>query len=174
MLIKLSKEDEHKAQLLGADTVKICEMQKFDPRLDNSKQSREEANICGFKGEFAICRLFNLSEPTFNVLTDGGIDLWFDGISIDVKWTGMKQPAVIFDNLDKFRAKVAILVVSTDDPRVMDVKGYVTKDKFAEKSVNFNYGHGDRLKMDASEITPIEQFWRHMMERRLSSEWRER
>lgn len=87
MLVKLSKQDAHACELMGADTVKLCEMQGFPPRLDNERQSRVEANIYGFKAEFAVARVLGVDPPTVNVLTDGGIDLWFDDISIDVKFT---------------------------------------------------------------------------------------
>ena len=80
MLIELSKEDAHSAQLMGADTVKICEMQGFPPRLENEKQSRTDANILGFKAEFAVARVLGLDPPVVNVLTDGGVDLWFGDV----------------------------------------------------------------------------------------------
>ena len=70
MLIHLTKKDVHDSALMGADTVKLCEMQGFPPRLENDKQSRVEANIYGFKAEFAVARLFGLEPPTVNVLTE--------------------------------------------------------------------------------------------------------
>ena len=76
MILRLSKQDSHTCQLMGADTVKLCELQGFSPRLDNKKQSRTEANVYGFKAEFAIARLFNLDLPTVNVATiDAALDV---------------------------------------------------------------------------------------------------
>ena len=54
MLVKLSRQDIHSSEVMGADTVKLCEMQGFSPRLENDRQSRVEANIYGFKAEFAV------------------------------------------------------------------------------------------------------------------------
>jgi len=51
MLIAISKQDAHTAELLGRDTVKICEMQGLEPRLENEKQSRVDANIAGTEVE---------------------------------------------------------------------------------------------------------------------------
>lgn len=167
MLIELSKEDAHSAQLMGADTVKICEMQGFPPRLENDRQSREEANVCGFKAEFAVCRLFNLSAPTFNVLTDGGVDLWWNDCSIDVKWTGKEYGPLIFDNMEKFQAKIAIAVGSTDDPNVMRVNGWMDKKTFKQESSEQDFGWGMRLTMKVSQLYPIESLWRFMMQRSL-------
>lgn len=167
MLIELSPADAHSAQLMGADTVKICEMQGFPPRLENENQSREEANVCGYKAEFAVCRLFNLPEPTFNVLTDGGVDLWWDDCSIDVKWTRKEYGSLIFDNMDKFRAKVAVLVGSTNNPNVMRVNGWIDKEAFEKESEEKDFNHGVRLAMEVSQLYTVESFWKFMMERSL-------
>ena len=174
MLIELSKEDAHSAQLMGADTVKICEMQGFPPRLENERQSREEANVCGFKAEFAVCRLFNLSAPTFNILTDGGVDLWWNDCSIDVKWTGKEYGPLIFDSMDKFQAKIAVLVGSTDNPSVMRVNGWMDRKTFKEESTEHDFGYGMRLTMKVSQLYPIESLWRFMMQRSLGPKnWRD-
>ena len=74
MLVRLSKKDVHASELMGADTVKLCEMQGFPPRLENDRQSRVEANIYGFKAEFAVARVLGTDLPAVNVLTDGGVD----------------------------------------------------------------------------------------------------
>lgn len=170
MLVKLSDEDMHNAKVMGEDTVKICMMQGLDPRLENPKQTREEANICGYKAEFAVCRLFNLPEPRFNITSDGGVDLWWDFLSIDVKWSRVERGALVFDNLDKFRAQVAIAVGSTSDPSVMRINGWVNKPVFERDAKPKDYGYGERLKMDAKALIPIERLWRSMTEAILGPE----
>jgi len=175
LLIKLSNEDMHSAQLLGADTVKICEMQGFPPRLENGKQSREEANIRGYRAEFAVSRLFNLPDPKFNIMSDGGIDLWWNDVSIDVKFSNKEYGPLIFDDADKFQAQIAILVGATTDANVMRINGWIDKLEFIEKAVIHDYSYGPRLKLEADELFPIERFWRYMMVKTLGPEdWRER
>lgn len=168
MLIAISKQDAHMAEMLGRDTVKICEMQGFEPRLENEKQSRVDANIAGYKAEFAVARLLNVDPPTFNILSDGGVDLWFYDYPIDVKWTGKEYGPLIFDSLDKFRAMIAVLVGATDDPNVMRVHGWVNKGTFADKAVEHDFGWGVRLKMDADQMFPMEELWRRMSEYRFA------
>ena len=87
MKVRLSRQDSHTSEIMGADTVALCKMQGFNPRLENERQSREEANAFGYKAEFAVARLFNAEPPVINVLSDGGVDLWLDGIPVDVKFT---------------------------------------------------------------------------------------
>jgi len=166
MLIAISKQDAHTAEILGRDTTKICEMQGFPPRLENDKQSRVDANIAGFKAEFAVARLLNVDPPTFNVLSDGGIDLWFYDYPIDVKLSGKEYGPLIFDSMDKFQAMIAVLVGATKDPNVMRVNGWVNKGHFADRAVEHDYGYGMRLKMEADEMFPMEVLWRRMSEHR--------
>jgi hypothetical protein len=159
MKIRLSKQDAHTCKLMGADTVKLCEMQGFAPRLDNKKQSRTEANVYGFKAEFAVARLFHMELPTVNVLTDGGVDLWFGDFSIDVKFTNDEYGNLIFDNMEKFKSQIAILVGRTNDPNVMRVNGWMDRANFKRVAHTKNFGYGDRLYLKHDELMPIESLW---------------
>lgn len=162
MLVRLSRKDAHTAKLMGADTVALCKMQGFDPRLENEDQSREEANILGYKAEFAVARLLDLEPPEINVLSDGGVDLWLDeDISVDVKFTNMKKdPKVIFDSMAKFRADIAILVTQHDeDDEIYEIHGWISRRTFKKCNHTLDYGYGQRLVMDAEDLHPIELLW---------------
>mgnify|MGYP001118438134 FL=1 len=164
MKIRLSKQDSHTCQLMGADTVKLCEMQGFAPRLDNKKQSRVEANVYGFKAEFAVARLFNLELPTVNVATDGGVDLWFDDFTIDVKFTNDEYGNLIFDSMQKFKSQIGVLVGKTNDPDVMHINGWIDRNNFKNKCHNHNFGYGDRLYLKHDELFPTESLWSRLMQ----------
>lgn len=168
MLVTISRQDDHAATLMGLDTVKLVEIQGVSPRLENSAQSRQEANIWGFKAEFAVARLFNIEPPTINVVTDNGVDLWMDDISIDVKFSNKERGPLIFDTADKFKADIAVLVGRTDKDRTMRINGWASKQTFVDRATHYNFGYGDRLKMDMSDIDPIELLWRKMMARKFS------
>jgi hypothetical protein len=168
MLVRLSRQDVHASELMGADTVKLCEMQGFPPRLENERQSRVDANIYGFKAEFAVARVLGTDLPTVNVLTDGGVDLWFDDVSIDVKFTNRDGGPLIFDNMEKFKADCAVLVSKTDDPSSMRIWGAIGKKLFHAHAKTHDFGYGERLVMEANELKPIEWLWRHLIERRYS------
>jgi len=149
---------------MGADTVKLCEMQGFAPRLDNKKQSRVEANVYGFKAEFAVARLFNLELPTVNVATDGGVDLWFDDFTIDVKFTNDEYGNLIFDSMQKFKSQIGVLVGKTNDPDVMHINGWIDRNNFKNKCHNHNFGYGDRLYLKHDELFPTESLWSRLMQ----------
>lgn len=162
MLVQLSRKDAHTSKLMGADTVALCKMQGFDPRLENEDQSREEANILGYKAEFAVARLLDLEVPEINVLSDGGVDLWLnDDTSIDVKFTNMvDDPVLIFDSMAKFRADFAVLVtVSNYDDEAFEIHGWISRRGFKKAARKQDFGYGERLVMYAQDLHPIEELW---------------
>ena len=64
MNVKLSAEDVHNSIAMGLDTVALCKLMGFSPRLENDKQSREDANALGFMAEFAVARLLGTNLPS--------------------------------------------------------------------------------------------------------------
>jgi len=159
MLIKLSRQDSHTSEIMGADTVALCKMQNFQPRLENEKQSREEANAFGYKAEFAVARLFGAEPPQINVLSDGGVDIWIEDTPIDVKFTNQEHGPLIFDSMAKFRANIAVLVGRTSDDDVMRINGWIFRKDFKDLCKKTDFGYGPRLFMEHDELEPIEQLW---------------
>lgn len=165
MIVRLSLKDLYHCQVLGTDTVKICEMQNFPPRLENDKQSRTEANVYGFKAEWAVARLFDLDVTGLIISSDFGVDLWWNDISIDVKFTNRPDGDLIFDSMDKFKAAVAILVTKTDSSDEMNVIGWLSRRKFEDICEAKNYGYGDRLRVTQEKLNSVESLWKLMKER---------
>ena len=158
MEIKLSKPELHRAECLGRDTVAVCKLMKFDPRLENDKQSRVDANILGYKAEIAVAKLYSLEYPILNIVSDGGLDLWIDQFSIDAKWTSTSD--LIFDSMEKFESDFAVGVPSVSDD-VMEVHGFVSRKKFKRSAVIKNYKYGDRLAMPLADLASPELLWKY-------------
>jgi len=167
MKFRLSRKDLLTAECMGADTVALCEkLMGFKPRLENEKQSRVEANILGYKAEIAVARLLDIDLPTVNVMTDGGVDLWFDDVAIDVKFTNKEFGPLIFDSMAKFKADVAVLVGATDDPAVMRINGAYSRVDFEFDCYRKDFGYGEREVIDAEDVRPIEWLWLNLMKKR--------
>jgi len=164
MLVRLSPEDVHNCTLMGHDTVALCEMRGVLPRLENKNQTREEANALGFKAEFAVARLLGTNLPTVNVVTDGGIDLWFGDVSIDVKFTNKQSNGLIFDNEEKFKARLAVLVTPTDHDDVMNIVGWIGRKQFLHVAKVKDFGYGPRLVAVGHNLKRIESLWRRLHE----------
>jgi len=165
MFVTVSERDQHEAHMLALDTVKLLESMGVAPRLENKKQSRIDANRFGFMAEFAVARVFGAGEPRLNIATDGGVDLWLDDISVDVKYT--KTRLLIFDSLEKFKAKVAILVTHRD-LGVMEIIGWMGKKDFERVAIAKDFGYGERMVAQAEDLRPIETLWGKIQERKFA------
>jgi hypothetical protein len=166
MLVKLSKSELHRATTLGRDTTAICRMQNTIPR---GEEGRNDSDIDGARAEFAVAKLYGLEPPTLNVAGDEGCDLWFGQVSIDVKFT--RTSALIFDNLHKFRADVAVLVEPHGErPERMTVVGWSTRDHFKDHAVVKQMKYGEKLVMDREHLKSPESLWRAVRGREVSSE----
>jgi hypothetical protein len=161
MLIQLSRKDVHACTMLGNDTVKICEMQGVNPRLENNSQSRAEANIFGFKAEYAVARLFDLEPTSLTIKSDFGVDLWLDDVSIDVKFSNRIDGDLIFDSKESFKSEISILVCRTERDDVMKIAGWCFRKNFYEFAKPHNYGWGERLriKQEWKILESIEMLW---------------
>ena len=171
MFFTLTAKDNHDAELMGADTVKLCEMQGIKPRLTDAKgmASRTENNIRGFKAEFLFARLFDLPPPVVNVLSDGQIDFWLGEYSIDVKCSCKEDGPLIFDSPEKFTAQIAVAYgQSKGDPRTFKLHGCISRSTFFKKAYKHDFGYGERYVVDVDQLDPIEKLWRLHIEKHLA------
>ena len=166
IVVRLTDQELHEAERLGADTDAICQkVMGYKPRDPGSNKVQSEVD--GARAEFAVAKLYALDKPTLNILGDGGKDLWFGGISLDVKFTNTND--LIFDDVDAFKAGVAVLVKNHgDDPRMLNVIGCVSRDVFAANSTAQQRKYGPKLCMRADELSPPEALWRFAVERALA------
>ena len=162
MHFKLTAKDHHDATLMGQDTVRLCEMQGIVPRMKDKKgmDTRTKNNILAFKAEFLFARLFNLSPPVVNVLSDGGIDFWLGETSVDVKCSSYSDGLLIFDSEQAFASDFAVLYGATSDPRILKLNGCIDRKSFFDKAYKKDFGYGERFVMKADSLDPIEKLWR--------------
>ena len=163
ILVNLSEQELHGAERLGADTDAVCQkLMGYKPRDAGSNKLQSEVD--GARAEYAVAKLYALDAPTLNILGDGGKDLWFGGLSIDVKFTNTED--LIFDSVDAFKADVAVLVKNHgDDPRRLMVVGCVSRSEFAAKCKASERKYGWKMCMKASDLSPPESLWRFAVER---------
>ena len=162
MHFKLTAKDHHDATLRGQDTVRLGEMQGIVPRMKDKKgmDTRTKNNILAFKAEFLFARLFNLSPPVVNVLSDGGIDFWLGETSVDVKCSSYSDGLLIFDSEQAFASDFAVLYGATSDPRILKLNGCIDRKSFFDKAYKKDFGYGERFVMKADSLDPIEKLWR--------------
>ncbi len=164
--VKLSKKELHECRLLGSDTVKICQMQGFNQRLENENQSRDEANQLGFMAEYAVAKLFGLEKSGFNVISDGGVDLWWGDATIEVKYT--KSMKLLFDRPESFAADYAVLVTRLPDKETFRFLGWVDRDTFMKNWKPYSGKFGERMSMASYDLLPPEKLWLELRLKELS------
>ena len=165
MIINLSRRDESEAILLARDVIRLKEMQGVDHRGMN--MSRLDSNVIGYKAEFAVARAFDADLPAMHMINDGGVDIWLDNISVDVKVSNQKDSNLIFDSMDKFKADVALFVVQLGDNK-FDLVGWITRAAFERQSKRRDFGYGDRLYVSPENLQPIGKLWEVLQERKYS------
>ena len=167
MIIKLS-EAEISDCLQAANA--ITQFNKASGRKNGkiaSNRSDREIQHFGCMTELAICKLFDVENRIHTLGADGGIDFWLNNISVDVKATFMKNSGLTFTCLDRFRAKVAILM-EYDTESSVKVIGWITKAAFERLHIIRDFGYGDRCYLPPEKLKPIEELWKIYKERELS------
>ena len=160
MLFKLTRSEMHLADCLGKDTVKLCNMQGATPRFADTDDGtkRINANIRAYRGEILFARLFGLEMPKLNVLGDDGVDAWLGDIGIDVKVSSKEWGDLIFDK-GKFKADGAVGFGQCEEDDVLRLHGCIQRNSFKEKHELFDYGYGEKMRMLATDLMPIEKLW---------------
>ena len=165
MIVNLSRRDESEAILLARDVIRLKEMQGVGSR--EMSLSRLDSNVIGYKAEFAVARAFDADLPVMHMINDGGVDIWLDNISIDVKVSNQKDSNLIFDSMDKFRADIALFVVQLGDNK-FDLVGWITRGAFERQSKRRDFGYGERLYVPPENLQPIGKLWEKIQEKRFS------
>ena len=165
MIVNLSRRDESEAILLARDIIKLKEMQGVSHR--GMSLSRLDSNVIGFKAEYAVARVFDADLPSLHLINDGGVDIWIDNISVDVKVSNQKDSNLIFDSMDKFKADIALFVIQLGDNK-FDLVGWITRGAFERKSKRRDFGYGERLFISPEDLQPIGKLWERIQEKRFS------
>ena len=154
MEVRLSRAEVHRSLMLGNDTVFLCRKLGLAPRAEvMGNKGREEQTITGFKTEFAVAKAFGLDPPVMSILSDYGVDLWWNDISVDVK--SSSTGFLIFDTLNHFKADIAIHTELVDNNTVK-IFGWIEREKFIAESWDQDFGYGPRKVLTPDKLRPTE------------------
>ena len=127
------------------------------------KSSMQQYDIIGIKGEMAVARLYDLDFDAYKGGIDEGIDLFYDGVSIDVKSTTHTDGKLIFKTKDAFKSQVGILAVELKE-NLIGIPGWITREEFKEISIPFGIKGGVCVTQDDLKLP--ESLWGKMINRR--------
>jgi hypothetical protein len=159
MIVTLTDLDTYEIAWAAAGRNKF----KRDAGIKNSKrvdQARDDYQITreGLTGEWAVGQVLGLPVNIENYLGgDSGWDFEYKGLKIDVKTT--KAKLLLFENLDKFVADVAILARYYSDD-LIHIAGVITKEKFSKNCEIRDLGYGKKYVITENKLTPIDEFMR--------------
>lgn len=132
-----------------------------DKMFDRNNTS-EGINIIGHLGEMAVGKLLDVPvDMEVRTGGDDGNDLHLNGTSIQVKTSELRS--LIFNAPHLFKSDVAVLAQfigkdkreSWKDPRFI-IWGWTTREFFLDNYYKHNFGYGERLVLDATELQPID------------------
>lgn len=126
-------------------------------KYDQSK-GEYEVQYIGTMGEYAISKHCDVPIDTnIHVGGDNGTDLVINGWGCQVKTTvyGGKTIDVIVNSMDEFKAQVLIGVQVLSPTRVK-ILGCIGRRRFRKCAITKDYGYGERLKVSAQELAPID------------------
>lgn len=128
-----------------------------DRKFDKGNTSIGVSQL-GHMGEMAVGKVLGLPvDMEVRTQGDNGHDLTLGSTNIQVKTSTMRH--LIFNAKHLFASDVAILCQFVgadkshpgDDPR-FKVWGWVSKDEFLENYYNMDYGYGNRLVLDVTDL----------------------
>lgn len=144
-------------------------------KVDNDL-SDEEMHYIGLKAEYAIAKLLGVDFNPENMLSgDGGTDIIYRGLTVDVKYsqldlkfrpgTFLADVAILTQPLQRGSHRYAGKVVSAErDSRVSKrrfawanilVVGWVSRERFESEHVIRNFGYNDVEFMAAGDLSPL-------------------
>ena len=89
--------------------------------------------------------------------SDYDVDMFIEGIAIDVKSTTHLNGKLLFKSKESFKSPYAILAIVID-PDIVRIAGWISRVSFAEEAKVFN-ANKTSLAMTQEELKSPESFW---------------
>lgn len=179
-IVPIKLTDDELRRLAASAKKRNAKKEKYgvQTRKVDSELSDEELHYIGLKAEFAVAKLLKVDINLENTLSgDGGIDIIYRGLSVDVKYSQLDlkfEPGT-------FLADIAILtqplsfgvyyyrgerVAAELDKRVSKKKfawanilvvGWVSRERFEKEHTIRNFGYSDLEFMMAKDLSPLSE-----------------
>ena len=146
---------------LSPSEVLVCEcigrMRSLIARTANVKdqkigqQDGSNADVMGFKGEYAFAKYFNVFPDLGLSPRSGSYDGVLKNYKYDIKSTDIKNGRLLATK--KVNPDVDIYVLCIVDNNQVDIKGYVKKEDFIIPENLKTLGHGEGYCLNQSQLT---------------------
>jgi hypothetical protein len=132
------------------------------PNKRISNNTDYNIHYIGMLGEIAVGKYLNIPVKT-EILKggDGGVDMLYNGKSIQVKTRTFVKPPIyiLYTTLEEMVADWHILC-TVESPTSVGIHGFISKAKFVQKAELMNFGYNDCYAVDAKMMASMDQFAR--------------
>jgi hypothetical protein len=135
-------------------------------RKDGSR-SDNDIDYLGVRAEFAVASLLQLDYEPSALGIDDGADMWCGGVNIDVKSTFHQNGRMLFKSKSAFKSMVCVLVSSTENDSVMNVRGWAAAVDFSKNSFEVDLSHGPCWIMENEMLRPMPDLWSRLAKKRV-------
>lgn len=153
-VIHITRDDKEQAAFIARirqhSKSPLAQNHKIAPHLSNIR-----VHFMGALAEIAVARALGCDVDTRGLAGgDDGVDMTWNGHTIQVKFNSLKYGDLRFNSLDDFKTDIAVLVVPEkgDD---LYIAGWVTKAQFEDRARVKDFGYGARLCVEQADLTPM-------------------
>ena len=162
MIVNLSRAEESMCAQAGNARYSFARCAKLN---NQNVVQRTDLDVLGIRGEMAVAKVFDLDWSAFNLGHDGGVDMFFDDTSIDVKTGFENARMLLFRNQEKFRSDVAVFCRQSGD--AIEVVGWINRDDYKFRSKKVDLGHGESWGLEDKFLNKIEVLWKILKQKQL-------
>lgn len=157
IVLPLSSEDQMLARLIGRRRNALKQANGINSNKHSDAATDLDIHILGASAEVAVARWLGVPVNADIYLSgDGGIDLTYQGVNIDVKMrSAWGKDLLVMPDLSDFRAEVALLCWPGKEPDTVAVVGLVSRERFRRKALDTVLVRPPRLVMPWQELTRI-------------------
>eukprot|EP00919_Chromeraceae_sp_WS-2016_P009199 GHVR01021644.1.p1 GENE.GHVR01021644.1~~GHVR01021644.1.p1 ORF type:complete len:172 (+),score=20.95 GHVR01021644.1:147-662(+) len=167
MLVQIPPRDLSKCRQAATGRWQLARMSGVGNQRKDGSRSDNDIDYLGVRAEFAVAALLQLDYEPSALGIDDGADMWCGGVNIDVKSTFYPDGRMLFKSRDAFKSVVCVLVSSTEDDSVMNVRGWAAAADFSEHSVQVDLGHGPCWIMENEKLRPMPDLWSRLAKKRV-------
>ena len=125
---------------------------------DPERREGSTPDYLGIRGELAVAKAFDLPfDPFRGMGVDNGIDLFWNGVSIDVKATPYMNGKLLFQSVNKFVAELAVLTIEVKED-LYRIPGWINKEGFKKNNGPFLSG----VAVTQEDLNPPQELWEIM------------
>tara|TARA_Y100000004_G_scaffold128291_1_gene144480 strand:+ start:318 stop:842 length:525 start_codon:yes stop_codon:yes gene_type:complete len=167
MLVEIPPKDLSKCRQAATGRWQLARMSGVGNQKRDKSRGDNDLDWIGVRAEYAVAALFQLPYEPSALGIDDGADLWCDRVSIDVKSTFHRDGRMLFKTKDAFKASVCVLVSSTEQEYVMDVRGWAAQKDFYENAEQVDLGHGLCWVLPDEKLRSLPDLWWRLAEKRI-------